>query len=163
MKLFKSALSFGFLVLFFLTTPAIARDKSDGCGLGWEVTDENSFLGTSTRGTTNSTFVPTFSMTFGTSGCARHSIVKNESKAMHYAEANFASLMIEMSQGSGEFLAGFSEVLGCSGADGTFKQVMQSNYSDIYSSMDTTPSEMVESVLVKIKSHSVLSGSCYAI
>ena len=60
-------------------------------------------------------------------GNQKHSIVKNESKGMHFAEANFASLMIAMSQGDGEFLSGFSEVLGCSNADTTFKRVLRKN------------------------------------
>ncbi|MCP4753555.1 MAG: DUF3015 domain-containing protein [Proteobacteria bacterium] len=161
MAVFKSTLFF--LVLMVLSLSLYARDTSSGCGIGWEINDDNSFLGTTTRGTTHSTFNPSFSMTSGTSGCARHSIVKNEAKGIHYAEANYANLMTEMSLGNGEFLSGFAHVLGCGDVENTFKDVMQKNYGNIYSSDDVAPVEMYNNVIRQIEEDSQLSGSCRSI
>ncbi|MBK9038693.1 MAG: DUF3015 family protein [Bdellovibrionales bacterium] len=46
-----------------------AKDTMDGCGLGWEVTDSETMIGTTTRGTTNMFVPPAFGMTTGTIGC----------------------------------------------------------------------------------------------
>ena len=37
-------------------------------------------------------------MTFGTSGCAHHDIVKNDEKAVIYAVNNYNSLVAEMAE-----------------------------------------------------------------
>jgi len=151
------------IVLMTLSFNLYARDKSGGCGLGWEVIDDHSLFGTSVRGTTHAYFTPTFSMTSGTSGCENHSIVKNEARGIHYAEANFANLMMEMSLGNGEFLAGFAEVVGCGEVENTFSDVMQKNYGDIYSSNDIKPVEMYNNVLREIKEDRILAGACRSI
>lgn len=161
MKVIKYA--FYILILMSIPFHLSARDSSSGCGIGWEVNDDNSFFGTSTRGTTHATFVPTFSMTFGTSGCARHSVVRNDAKGIHYAEANFANLMIEMPMGNGEFLAGFADVLGCGEVSASFGNVMQKNYKDIYSSDKITPVEMYNNVIKQIMKNGDLSRSCHLI
>ncbi len=161
MKLIKYA--FYFIIMASIPFSLAARDTSSGCGLGWEVNDDKSFLGTTTRGTTHSTLNPSFSMTSGTSGCDRHSVVKNDKKAIHFAEANFANLMIEMPMGNGEFLSGFARVLGCGGALDTFERVMQENYENIYSYEEITPFEMYDNVIEQIMENDELSSSCQVI
>ncbi|MBF0235234.1 MAG: DUF3015 family protein [Desulfamplus sp.] len=123
--------TFLLMVSISVAMPLFARDGSDGCGMGWDVTEEKSFLGTSTRGTTNATFSPTFSMTSGTSGCDKHSIVRQDAQGIHYAEVNFTSLKMEMPRGNGEFLSGFAQVLGCGGVTAMFGTVIQKNYQNI--------------------------------
>jgi len=158
MKALKIVLLFA--VMMFLAAPLYARDSSSGCGLGWEVNGDNSFLGTSTRGTTHATFVPTFSMSFGTSGCAKHSVVQNEKRGLHYAEGNFASLMVEMSVGQGEVLNGFAAVMGCGTEQSAFGQIMQARYGEIFTSVDITPVDMYHNVMRQIRADNQLAGSC---
>lgn len=147
-------------ILMLMTSPLSAKDTSSGCGLGWEVNKDKSFLGTIIRGTTHSILAPTFSMTFGTSGCDKHSVVQNEFKGLHFTEANYANLMVEIPTGSGEFLSGYSQVLGCSAVDDTFKSVMQHNYEAIYSASDITPTQVYLNVMDQIKGNVVLSTNC---
>src|SRR5271170_3615642 len=45
---------------------------TDGCGLGWQVTDKKTIIGSLTRGSTNSFIPPSFGMTSGTLGCRKH-------------------------------------------------------------------------------------------
>ncbi|MBF0238906.1 MAG: DUF3015 family protein [SAR324 cluster bacterium] len=161
MKLIIS--TFLLMVCMSVAVPLFARDGSDGCGMGWDVTEEKSFLGTSTRGTTNATFSPTFSMTSGTSGCDKHSIVRQDARGIHYAEANFSNLKMEIPQGNGEFLFGFAQVLGCGDVTEMFGTVMQKNYEKIYSSEQITPVEMYQNVLQQIRNNDALSGSCRVI
>jgi len=149
-------------VLLFLAMPAYARDTSSGCGIGWEINDDNSFLGTSTRGTTHATFVPTFSMTFGTSGCARHSIVEKDLRGIKYVAVNFPSLMADMSQGQGDTLSAFASVLGCSSVKETFGQVMQENLGEIYPVEAFTPEDLYRNVVRQIQANQTLAHSCVA-
>lgn len=161
MKLQKLIFLSLFCLIVLIALPAYAKDTSSGCGLGWEVIEDKSFLGTIIRGTTHSILAPSFSMTFGTSGCDKHTIVKNEFKGIHYTEANYASLMVEMPQGNGEFLSGYAQILGCTKVDDTFKSVVQHNYEAIYATSDITPFQVYKNVLTQIEGNVILSTNCH--
>jgi hypothetical protein len=111
MKLFKLFL---LATLFVSTTAVMAKDGSSGCGAGWYIFKKNSLVSSSLRATTNAIFLnATFGMTFGTSNCSQHSIVKTEKEAIYFAEANHNQLMLDISRGEGEYLSAFSEIVGC--------------------------------------------------
>lgn len=101
------------LSAFLVAGSVYAADSSNGCGLGWRIAPKQSLLSSSTRSTTNAFLPNTFSMTFGTSGCAQHSIVKKDRAIEHFVEANFENLQIEMAQGQGESVATLGEIMGC--------------------------------------------------
>jgi hypothetical protein len=114
---------------------AFSDDQSSGCGLGWQVTQRMSLLSSAIRSTTDAFLPNTFSMTSGTSGCAKHDIVKNDEKAVLFAANNYDSLIVEMAQGSGEFLEGFAQALGCDeGSFSKFTTFTQSRYQKILDS-----------------------------
>ena len=158
-EMMKLKLILALLVSFLFSINLFAGDSSSGCGLGWEIAPKNSLLSSSIRTTTHVFLPNTFSMTFGTSNCAQHSIVQNDKRGIHYAEANFDQLMTEMAQGNGEYLAAFAHVLGCNSND-VFGQQMQQNYSNIYTSSDVTPIEMYQNVKKEIRENSSLSSKC---
>ena len=133
------------IIVLFLTFSAYAVDKSSGCGAGWYVTKRNSLVSSTIRGTTNAIFFnATLGMTSGTMNCAKHSIVKSEKRGIHYAEANFHQLMVDMSRGEGEFLEGFAHVVGYSGDMKLFGGMVQQNFGNIFVNSDTTAQEMYE-------------------
>lgn len=137
------------LCLSIITAGLVARaeDKSSGCGLGWKVAPRTSILSSYTRSLTNATTSSTFGMTSGTSGCDNHSIVSNEKQQIHYAEVNYHNLMVEMSQGNGEFLKGFALVMGCSEANiNDFTQTAQKNYNNLFPATNAQPSQLVNSM-----------------
>lgn len=101
------------LLISIFANVSFAGDGSSGCGLGWQVAPKQSLLSSFSRSITHVFLPNTFSMTFGTSGCARHSIVKKDSAIQHFVEANFENLQIEMAQGQGENLAMLTELMGC--------------------------------------------------
>jgi predicted sugar kinase len=121
--------------LMMFSAVSFADDSSSGCGLGWMVFKKNSLVSSSLRATTNVMFLNTVAMTLGTSGCARHDIVMNEKKAIHFAQANFGKIMQEMAQGRGEFVTTFADVLGCNDVAG-FTSSMQQNFSHVVGSSD---------------------------
>ena len=119
------------IVTILLSDVAFA-DSSSGCGLGWQLFRKNSLLSSTFRNTTHAFLPNTFSMTFGTSGCAHHDIVKNEKRGIHFAENNFSELMIDIAKGEGEYLEGFAIATGYKGDMAIYGEMMQKNFSKIY-------------------------------
>ncbi len=121
-----------FVAMFAVVAPVFAADGggSDGCGLGWQVTNKKSMLATTTRGTTNAFVPPTFGMTSGTIGCDQHTFAKNEMPAVNYVATNQDSIMIDIASGGGENLAALAQAMGCSGSAG-LAQEAQANYSSL--------------------------------
>lgn len=135
---------------------------TDGCGLGWQVTQKKTMLGTTIRGTTNAVVPPTFGMTSGTMGCDKHEIAKNDMDAAKFAYNNQEPLSIEMAQGEGEYLAGFAKTLGCEDSvQGDFAKMTQENYETIVTE-DQSALSLLKNVKAQIKKHPVLSESCRA-
>lgn len=135
------------LVLFalFATTSAFAADSSSGCGLGWSVSQKNSLLSSSVRSTTNTILPNTFSMTFGTSNCQQHSIVRNDKNPIFFVEANRDVLALESAQGEGEYLRSFAAVLGCDANFPKFSHAVQSHYSTLFPT-DGSPAQLLMNV-----------------
>jgi hypothetical protein len=146
------------IVLALLIAPlAHANDSSSGCGLGYEIAPKQSLLSSFARSLTNATFLNTIAMTFGTSGCAKHSIVQKDHEAQYFAEANYHTLMMEMAQGQGDNLQNFAAVLGCDA--NYFSARMQSHYGDVYTD-NVGATGMLQNVRAAIQSDVVLAASC---
>lgn len=133
---------------------------TDGCGLGWQITQKKSFLGTTTRGTTNAFVPPTFGMTFGTLGCDKHSFAKNEEAGVTFALANQENLSIELAQGEGEYVAGFAHALGCKDT-AAFGRMAQSKYAEIIKTNESAV-QMYKNVKAQIAQDPRLVASCGA-
>lgn len=141
----------------------IEPDKIDGCGLGWQITQKKTFLGTTTRGTTNAFVPPTFGMTSGTIGCEQLSLAKEDTNAAVFAFNNFDSIKIEMAQGQGEYLQGFAKTMGCNeNAFGAFGEMTQHNFRTIIGTENTSSTQMFQNVKNQIKKNSTLSANCRA-
>ena len=106
------------LAALVLALPAIsnARDSMDGCGLGWEVTDSETMIATTTRGTTNMVVPPAFGMTTGTLGCKQLAFASNDKEAVNYVVNNYSNLKQQLAVGQGEYVDGLVEVMGCESA-----------------------------------------------
>lgn len=136
-----------------------AADSSSGCGMGYEVAPKQSLVSSSTRSMVNATFSNSVAMTLGTSGCAKHSIVKNDAKGIHFAEANKNQLALEMARGNGEFVASFAGVFGCQNAE-AFGTMVQSKYESVLPSNNTSGVELYNNVKAEIKNNATLAASC---
>ena len=119
---------------------------------------DNSLISSALRATTNAMFFNTIGMTFGTSGCARHSIVMNDKKTLHFTEANHNELKLEVAQGSGEHLSGLSHLMGCS--SDAFSATLQKNYAQVFSKEDISPRELVNNIQAQVVSDENLARSC---
>ena len=147
------------LLALVATTSAFAADSSSGCGMGYEVAPKQSLVSSSTRSIVNATFSSTVGMTLGTSGCAKHSIVKNDAKGIHFAEANMNVLALEMARGNGEFVASFASVYGCNNSE-AFGSMVQSKYESVLPTASTSGVELYNNVKAEIRNNASLSASC---
>lgn len=138
---------------------AFAGDSSSGCGLGWMVLKKNSLVSSSLRATTNAMFLNSIAMTFGTSGCANHSIVKNDAKGMHFTQANYLQLMAEMAQGEGEYVTGLAQAMGCSDVKSTFARTMQNNYENVFTS-GSNAIGVFNNIKRQVKNNDLLNRNC---
>ena len=144
---------------------AYAADGSSGCGVGWYIFKENSLVSSYSRSITNTFLGNTFSMTSGTSNCAKHSIVYNEKRGLHFVESNADSLEIAIASGEGQFLQGFAESMGCPNTvTEEFATTLQSGYTQIYSSHEVNGWVDTAGLYNKIRSvlnqNSVLRNQC---
>lgn len=151
-----------YVALIFGVAASFAEDKSSGCGLGWQVSKDKSLVSSSIRATTNNLFyLNYFGMTSGTLGCAYHSIVLNDKKSLHYAEANYNNLQVEMAEGRGETLATFAEVMGCHDSSiPAFNARVQSSYQKLFDGANDSPAVLIERVRQEIQSDASLASAC---
>jgi hypothetical protein len=149
-------------LLALSATSVFAADSSSGCGMGWEVAPKQSLVSSSVRSIVNATFSSTVAMTMGTSGCAKHSIVKNEAQGIHFAEANLNQLSIEMAAGNGEHVQAFAAVFGCQNSK-AFGSMVQSKYEKVLPSDKTSGVELYNNVKTEIKNNATLATSCSVI
>jgi hypothetical protein len=149
------------IAVLMTSSLAFSDDQSSGCGLGWQVTQRMSLLSSAIRSTTDAFLPNTFSMTSGTSGCAHHDIVKNDEKAVLFAANNYDSLIVEMAQGSGEFLEGFAQALGCNEATfSKFSAFTQSRYQKIYENSANDGINFYKAVRTEMEASPELAGQC---
>lgn len=149
-------------LMVLMTSTSFAADSSSGCGVGWMVFKDNSLVSSFFRAATNATFLNTVAMTFGTSGCAKHSIVMNDKSGIHFVEANQHQLVVEMAKGRGEYVSAMGYVLGCRNLD-LFSAKARSNYNNIFSKDQMSASEIYQNIKNSVKADKDLSLSCNVI
>jgi len=143
-------------------TPEDDSPPSTGCGLGWQITKKRTFLATTTRGTTDAFVPPSFGMTSGTIGCAKHDFAKNNVEATTYVVKNFENLRIEMAEGRGESLAALARTMGCSDAAvAHFGEMTRSQYETIMNDASReSPVQVLMNIDAAVKANASLSAAC---
>ena len=133
---------------------------SDMCGLGWMVVQRKSLASTAIRSTTNVFAPPTFSMTFGTSGCDPHSIVRSDEPRLMFVATNLEMLRSEMASGKGENLVALSRLMGCNdGAEARFADTVQRAYPLICTGQETSI-EFYLNLKAQMQADPVLAANC---
>ncbi len=139
-----------------------AGDGSSGCGPGWYVFKKNSLVSSSLRATTNGILFPavTLGMTFGTSNCTKHSIVKTEDKSLYFVTQNYIELKTEVAKGNGEFLQAFGQTIGCKNQDlPYFSRKLQDKYEEVFKDKASNEEVLMETYKV-ILTDPTLVQSC---
>lgn len=154
------------MVMIFSTTHLFAADGSSGCGPGWYVAKENSLLSSSIRATTNGILVPTvtFGMTFGTSNCQKHSIVKLEKERIKFATENYFEIAADSAKGSGQFVAAYGELMGCNPASlQKFSNQMKKHFPKIFNAEEINPENLVKQTYIMMLKNSELTQACFQV
>jgi hypothetical protein len=158
------------LLLCAITVSAIpsfsfAADGSSGCGVGWYIFKENSLVSSSLRTITNNYLPNTFSMTSGTSNCAKHSIIFNEKRGLHFVESNAEALEYAIASGEGQFLQGFAESMGCvPEVSDVFATSLRAGFENIFA-YDSKPGNLDKTELYykmksELRKNEVLRNQC---
>jgi hypothetical protein len=152
--------------LLSLSINLFAADGSSGCGPGWYVLKENSLVSSALRLTTNGILFPswTLGMTFGTSNCTQHKLVKTEQESLKYASENYYELIYSVAQGGNSddgFLNQYSDVIGCDrNSLPIFKKEMRKNFDHIFPDHNANPSTLLKETYKVILSNKKLVKSC---
>ncbi len=135
---------------------------SAGCGLGSmllgsDIGPKQIFAAT-TNGTSGS---QTFGMTFGTSNCGDHGLIKLSKEREVFASENYTSLVKEMAQGKGENLNILASMYQCSAVSyQEFGAMTQEKLDDLVTDAQTTPVEFLSQLETQLSQHQSLSKSC---
>src|SRR4029077_15394542 len=162
-SLMKKLLSLSLATLLVPTLAlAAGNHPMAGCGLGYLlVSNKDNVKVTQVIGaTTNGTFgTQTFGISSGTSGCTQDGAVKVAKAAEVYADVNLDSLRHEMAMGQGEFVNTFASLLGATEATRpALVKFFQSEYASLYPTAQTTSSDMLSTLSVKLAQHPELLG-----
>lgn len=117
------------------TNKVEGQDSLDGCGLGWQVTQERTMSATTTRGTTNNIVPPAFGMTSGTMGCDKIPFADKNKESATFVAKNYETLKTELAEGQGEYVTAMVVSFGCN-SDRTSEIAgrIQKNYSSTVAS-----------------------------
>lgn len=130
-----------------------------GCGLGSIAFGSKKgfiqVIAATTNGTSGS---QTFGISSGTSNCDSGS-GDHAANVSVFVETNKVALANDVARGRGETLAGLSQVLGCQNQQ-TLGNVLQRNYTNIFSSEHATSTMISESILTTIRQNEELATSC---
>ncbi len=144
-----------------LALPMMAQAENysaAGCGLGSMLFEGKTGLGPHIfAATTNNIYgTQTFAMSSGTLGCNVDGTIV--SHASLYVDSNMDQIAVDMSRGQGEALDALAAVLGVQKEDqAVFRQVMQQNFSTIFSSESVSSAEVVDGVVTAMKGNASLS------
>jgi hypothetical protein len=141
---------------------AQAADGSSGCGPGWYILKKNSLLSSLGRAITNGFLFPvsTIGMTFGTSNCAKHSLVEAHQRSLHFATRSYDILRQDMARGNGRHLDAYLATFGCDalGRQNLAGQMQAAFEQELY--LTIQPEALVESTAVMIQASPALQTSC---
>lgn len=149
--------------LFLLPVSVFAAGYgAAGCGLGSMVFGQKKGIEQVFAATTNGTFgSQTFGITFGTSNCGDHGLVKLSKEREVFAQENYTSLVKEMAQGKGENLSTLASLYQCPAAKHQeFGTMVQEKFDSLVASDQTTSTELLSQLENQLTRHPTLASSC---
>jgi hypothetical protein len=127
-----------------------------GCGLGSVVFGSKTGFVQVFAATTNGTSgTQTFGISSGTSNCVPAAKAEAFNRQREFVNTNLASLATEISQGSGDTLAAFTQTLGCQTNIGVVNKALQAGAGKIFKETTTDG--------VLFATYDVLKGSSEAV
>jgi hypothetical protein len=130
-----------------------------GCGLGSIVMGKqgSQIFAVTTNGTGSNQY---FGLTSGTSNCVDGAEQQVAGQSDLFIRANRLTVQMDIARGSGESLAGLSQILGCNDVQ-KFGQTMQKKYSEIFSGEQSVSNEITDSIITVIQNDEDLNQQCH--
>jgi hypothetical protein len=144
-----------------VATPMLSMAKdygSAGCGVGSIIFEGQSGLGPHVLAATTNGFygTQTFAMTSGTLGCDVNGTITSHT-AM-YIDGNMENIASDMARGQGDALLALAALMGVQKEDNaTFAAVTQANFASIFSSENTTSTDVMSSLVAVLKEDATLA------
>jgi hypothetical protein len=131
-----------------------------GCGMGYLLFQgQRGLLPQVLAASTNGTFINTFGMTSGTSGCSQDGIVSREHEAEVYAQATIENLSQEMAQGQGEHLASLATLMGVPAElHAAFFELTQQHYVTLFPTAQNDAAQMLTALKTVLATDPVLAS-----
>jgi len=132
-----------------------------GCGFGGMVIKDNKILPQIGAWFLNGLLGnQTFAMTSGTSEC-KNALSSAQLEQNQFVENNYSNLAKEMAAGEGENLSTLAGLLGCPAEQvGSFASFSKESYPSIFTSDETTPTEMLTALKKELSSRLELAAAC---
>ncbi|SEL52798.1 DUF3015 domain-containing protein [Nitrosovibrio tenuis] len=149
--------------LFLLPVSVFAAGYgAAGCGLGSMVIGSKPGAEQIFASTTNATLgSQTLGITFGTSNCGDHGLVKISKEREVFAQENYTSLIKEMAQGKGENLYTLASLYQCpAGSHQEFGAMVQEKFDSLVANDQTTSTELLSQLENQLTRHPKLAKSC---
>lgn len=149
--------------LFLLPVSVFAAGYGQaGCGLGSVVLGSKPGATQVFAATTNGTFgSQTLGITFGTSNCGDHGLVKLSKEREVFAQENYTSLVKEMAQGEGENLNTLASLYQCPATSHReFGAMVQQKFDNLVTNDQITSTELLGHLENQLGSHPTLASSC---
>lgn len=149
--------------LFLLPVSVFAAGYgAAGCGLGSMVLGSEPGAAQVFASTTNATLgSQTFGITFGTSNCGDHGLIKVTKEREVFTQENYTSLVKEMAQGKGENLYTLASLYQCPAeSHQEFGAMVQAKFDSLVASDQTTSTELLSQLENQLTRHPTLASSC---
>lgn len=123
-----------------LTATQALSGSGPGCGVGTMVWDgQTGLVAHTSAGTTNGTFLNSFAISSGTTGCDASQQVQRSDDKKVFVASNMDSLSQEIAQGQGNHLATLASIIGIEKKDrGIFAASLQNDFDTLFSTGSTT-------------------------
>jgi hypothetical protein len=139
--------------------PAAYASDGPGCGVGTMILEGQSGLIPQVLAvSTNATFINTFAVTSGTSGCSADDIVLKEHEREVFAAINFRNLKTDMAMGHGEYLTSLAILMGVADEDRlAFSDFSKSQFASLMGAEKASPSAFLSAFDAELANHSRLA------
>lgn len=158
----KKIVTFAAVAAASLYLSNIAHADSTGCGLGNVLMNGNRGVTSNVLAVTTNTLGSgnqTFGISSGTLGCDGDDIVSSNIRLGFFIDENLNELAVDSAKGNGEYLEAAAKILEVKEEDKAhFFNIMQSNFSEIFSSENTKTFEVVNAMSKVLESDKTLKA-----
>jgi len=126
----------------------LAGESGPGCGVGTTVwSGDTGLFAHTSAGTTNGTFMNSFAISSGTSGCDASKQVQRSDNKEVFIASNMDTLSQEIAQGHGNYLTTLASIMGINKTDQViFAASLQNEFGALFPSSSSSTTDVVAAI-----------------